>query len=130
MSRTCKSTEIERLVVARGWVRELVAHGCRVSLGDDVKLVVMVTQSCDYSNIVELYGGLHNTCSTKTTGNYERCPCKELGDAMVWHHGGIMWCQSAQSPAPIKPFIQFSELLIALGSTSQISYASAAVHVP
>ena len=88
MSRTCRSTEIERLVVARGWVRELVAHGCRVSLGDDdsiVKLVVTVTQSCDYSNIVELYGGFYDMCSTKTTGDYERWLCKELGDAMVCH---------------------------------------------
>lgn len=52
-----------------------MAHGCRVSLGDDdsvVKLVVTVTQSCDYSNIVELYGGFHDMCSTKTTGDYER----------------------------------------------------------
>lgn len=40
-----------------------MAHGCRVSLGDDdsiVKLVVMVTQSCDYANIAELLSGLHD----------------------------------------------------------------------
>ena len=68
-----------------------MAHGCRGSLGDDdsiVKLVVTVTQSCDYSNIVELYGGFHDMCSTKTTGDYERWPCKELGDAMV-RHGAV-----------------------------------------
>lgn len=88
MSRTCRSTEIERLVVASGWVRELVAHGSRVSLGDDdsiVKLVVTVTQSCDYSNVVELDGGLYGMCSTKPTGDYERCPCEELGDAVLCH---------------------------------------------
>jgi hypothetical protein len=81
-----------------------------------MKLVVMVTQPCDYSNMVELYGRLPDM---RFDQNYRQIQVLSL--ERVGRLSGAVNHTKAQLP---QGHSFSSEFLVALESTSQISHLS------